>query len=244
MKRIGIAALFVSALLLSGCGGGFLNSAEQQRIQQQVSEADLVAVQSAVNQFQQDTGGLLPIKTTALDTDIYIKYLIDFQKLVPKYMTKIPDNAYEQGGIYQYVLWDVEQQPTVKLVDLNAAERIREVNLRVMVQNYPAFNDKIDEYMYTLDFEKMGLDELSVRSAYSTNFLPLVVTTNGEVVVDYRIDLQRLIKEEGLTPTPGEDIRSLLVERFDVLPAYSVPYTVNDNNEVIFMYEPAEKSSN
>lgn len=244
MKRIGIAAIFVSALLLSGCGGGFLNSAEQQRIQQQVSEADLVAVQSAVNQFQQDTGGLLPIKTTALDTDIYIKYLIDFQKLVPKYMTKIPDNAYEQGGIYQYVLWDVEQQPTVKLVDLNAAERIREVNLRVMVQNYPAFNDKIDEYMYTLDFEKMGLDELSVRSAYSTNFLPLVVTTNGEVVVDYRIDLQRLIKEEGLTPTQGEDIRSLLVERFDVLPAYSVPYTVNDNNEVIFMYEPAEKSSN
>lgn len=244
MKRIGIAAIFVSALLLSGCGGGFLNSAEQQRIQQQVSEADLVAVQSAVNQFQQDTGGLLPIKTTTLDTDIYIKYLIDFQKLVPKYMTKIPDNAYEQGGIYQYVLWDVEQQPTVKLVDLNAAERIREVNLRVMVQNYPAFNDKIDEYMYTLDFEKMGLDELSVRSAYSTNFLPLVVTTNGEVVVDYRIDLQRLIKEEGLTPTQGEDIRSLLVERFDVLPAYSVPYTVNDNNEVIFMYEPAEKSSN
>ena len=46
------------------------------------------------------------------------------------YTEKIPSNAYETGGVYQYVLTDVETNPTVKLVDFRAAERIRELNLR------------------------------------------------------------------------------------------------------------------
>ena len=60
---------------------------------------------------------LLPIKTRD-ETDIYIKYPIEFSKIVPAYTEKIPSNAYETGGIYQYVLMDVEENPTVKLVDL------------------------------------------------------------------------------------------------------------------------------
>ncbi|WP_141680900.1 hypothetical protein [Caryophanon tenue] len=238
MKRWIIGSLIAVSCLLSGCGGSFSASEEQQRLQQQVNPDDVQAVQRAVEAFQQDSGGLLPIKTVDNDTDIYIKYLIDFQKLVPTYLAALPDNAYEKGGIYQYVIWDAEQSPTVKLVDLNAAERIREINLRVMVQQYPAFQEQIADYIYTLNYERMGLEPLSVQSPYSTNYLPIVVTTQGQAIVDYRIDLQRLIDDMDIDITPGEDLRPLLIERFDVLPAYSVPYTVNEAREVVFFYTP------
>ena len=87
-------------------------------------------MQKAVDAYQQNSGGLLPIKTRDLETDIYIKYPIEFSKVVPAYTEKMPSNAYETGGIYQYVLIDVETNPTVKLVDLRSAEHIRDLNLR------------------------------------------------------------------------------------------------------------------
>ena len=59
--------------------------------------------------------GFLPIKTRDADTDIYIKYPIEFEKIVPAYTEKIPGNAYETGGIYQYVLMDVEAESDRKV---------------------------------------------------------------------------------------------------------------------------------
>lgn len=225
----------MSAMLLAGCGG-LAASPEEVRVQQQVSEADLIAVQQAVDAFKTETS-VLPIKTTEHDTNVYIKYLIDFQKLVPKHLASTPDNAYERGGIYQYVLYDVERNPTVKLVDLHAAERIREINLRVLVQKYPAFGEQVTPYIYTLDYAKMGLDELTVPSPYSTTHLPIVVTTTGEPIVDYRIDFQRLVDEGVIEAAPGDDLQQLVAQQMDVLPAYSVPYTVDENGDVIFMYD-------
>lgn len=228
-------AVAMSAMLLAGCGR-LAASPEEVRVQQQVSEADLIAVQQAVDAFKTETS-VLPIKTTEHDTSVYIKYLIDFQKLVPKYLASTPDNAYERGGIYQYVLYDVERNPTVKLVDLHAAERIREINLRVFVQKYPAFGEQVTPYIYTLDYAKMGLDELTVPSPYSTTHLPIVVTTTGEPIVDYRIDFQRLFDEGVIEAAPGDDLQQLVAQQMDVLPAYSVPYTVDENGDVIFMYD-------
>lgn len=228
-------AVAMSAMLLAGCGG-LAASPEEVRVQQQVSEADLIAVQQAVDAFKAETS-VLPIKTTEHDTNVYIKYLLDFQKLVPKHLASTPDNAYERGGIYQYVLYDVENNPTVKLVDLHAAERIREINLRVFVQKYPAFGEQVTPYIYTLDYEKMGLDELTVPSPYSATHLPLLVTTTGEPIVDYRIDFQRLVDEGVIQASPGDDVQQLVAEQMNVLPAYSVPYTVDENGDVIFTYD-------
>lgn len=226
----------LSAVILSGCGAGFSASEEEQRVQQQVSEADLIAVQQAIDAFLADTG-VLPIKTTEHDTSVYIKYLVDFQKLVPKYLAKAPANAYEQGGVYQYIIWNAEHKPTAKLVDLHAAERIREINLRVFVQQYPAFDTQIADYVYTLNFDKMGLEPLTIQSPYSTTHLPIVVTTAGEPIVDYRIDFQRFIDNGDIQAVPGDDLQQLVAEAYDVVPAYSVPYTVDDKQQVIFMYD-------
>ncbi len=224
------------ATIVSGCGS--LYPEEELEIKQVPDQDQLASVQRAVEEYNAETG-VLPIKNSELDTDIFIKYLIDFSKLAPKFITQSPGNSYEQGGIFQYVIWDPENNPTVKLVDLRTPERIREVNMRFMATKYPQFKDEVAPFIYTINFENIGFDnEITVASPYSNNQLPLVVSSEGNIYVDYSIDLQLFINENNLKPTPGEDIRMLLGEAYPVVPAYSLPYTVDENNEVIFMYDP------
>ncbi|MFJ8235169.1 hypothetical protein ACIQ34_05385 [Ureibacillus sp. NPDC094379] len=229
--------LVLTSLVLSGC-----LFPENQKAENQVpDDLQLEVVQRAVEEFQADTG-VLPIKTRDMETDIFIKYPIDFSKLIPKYMAKSPGNSYEQGGIFQYIIWDPEKNPTVKLVDLRSVEKIRELNIRFLATKYPTFKEQISDYVYTIDFEKIGYDEeLTVPSPYSNNQLPLVATTEGDIYVDYSIDLNLFIKENKLTPKPGEDIRMFLVEKYPVVPAYSLPYTVDENNEPVYMFDPSNE---
>lgn len=82
----------IAAVLLVGCA-----FPEDQKVANKVPDVDqLAAVQRAVNEFREATGGLVPIKNRDMDTDIYIKYLIDFEKLIPKYIAQTPANAYEK----------------------------------------------------------------------------------------------------------------------------------------------------
>ena len=107
------------------------------------------SVQTAIKQFQEDQGGILPIKTLDQTTPIYQKYPIDFKRLVPEYMAEPPGNAYESGGVFQYVIIDAESNPTVKIVDLRIAELISEINLRIKVQGYPPYKEQNSrKYLY------------------------------------------------------------------------------------------------
>ncbi|MEK4229002.1 hypothetical protein [Solibacillus sp. FSL H8-0538] len=226
----------MTAVLLAGC-----MFPEEQKTENQVPDVDqLAAVQRAVNDFQKETG-VLPIKTRDMDTDVFIKYLIDFEKLVPKYLASSPANSFEKGGLFQYIIWNPEETPTVKLVDLRVPERMREVNIRFMATTYPQYKDKLAEYVYTINFENIGYkEEITVPSPYSNNQLPIIVTSEGDLFVDYSIDLYQFIQENNVTVEPGEDIRNLLVEAYPVVPAYSLPYTVDENNEPVFMYDPTK----
>lgn len=199
-------------------------------------EDQLDAVQKAVDSFKENSSGLLPIKTRDMETDQYIKYPIDFKKIVPAYLGKAPANSYEAGGIYQYVLMDVEENPTVKLVDLRIADTLRDINFRKGINGFGPIAETIAEGVYKLDYKKMGYkSELSVQSPYSDTQLPLVATGDGKVYVDYSIELSRLLQETKAEVKPGEDIRFLLTDNFAIVPAYSLPYTVNENNEPVFM---------
>lgn len=195
-------------------------------------------LQRVIDTYQADSGGLLPIKTRESDIDIYLKYPIEFEKLVPAYIEKIPSNAYEKGGIFQYVLSDVETNPTVKLIDLRFSERIRDLNLRKNVNNgsIPYFHEEIGPGVYEIDFKTMGFENpLTVPSPYSDTHLPLVVGGDGKFYIDYSIELQRILTEDQPDVTEGEDIRYLLEDSSPILPAYSLPYTVNEDNEPVFM---------
>lgn len=233
IKKSAVILSLSFTLLLMGCinpesqeGGGDVPYPDQ---------IDLI--QGAVDSYQEASGGLLPIKTRELETEKYIKYPIEFSAIIPDYTGKIPSNAYEKGGIFQYVLINVEENPTVKLIDLRAAERIRELNLRKNINNGSIpYKDEVGNGVYEIDFKTMGFEKaLSVPSPYSDTQLPLVVSGNGNFYIDYSIELQRILSEEKPEIKQGEDIRYLLEEISPVLPAYSLPYTVNDKNEPVFM---------
>ncbi|MFJ7731123.1 hypothetical protein ACIQXF_04440 [Lysinibacillus sp. NPDC097231] len=229
MKKLSALLLVIAtAVLLVGCA-----YPEDEKRAKLVPDADqLAAIQRAVDEYREATGGLVPIKNSELDTDIYIKYLIDFEKLMPKYLAQIPGNAYEKGGIFQYIIWDPENQAKVKLVDLNAAERIREINIRKMSLQYLPIKGSTSDNVYQINFEELGYKtDVTVKSPYSGAELPMFMTGDGEMHVDYSIDLGQLLKEDKPDVKPGDDIRQLLVDKYPVVPAYSVPYTVDENGD-------------
>lgn len=210
---------------------------EEKRSQNKIPYEDQVqSVQTAVDRFQEDNGGIIPIKNSEEKTPIFQKYLIDFKKLVPKYIAEPPGNAYESGGVFQYVIVHAETEPTVKLFDLRTAELLSEINMRLKVQGYPPFKDKIMDNIYTLDFKRLGYNEAPfVVSPYSNQNLPLVINGAGEIYIDYRTDLMEKLKSTSHKYKPGDDIRYLLLEDSPFVPAYSLPYTIDNTlTEPIF----------
>ncbi|OLN23248.1 hypothetical protein BTO30_04575 [Domibacillus antri] len=231
-KRAAAVAIMIAALFLSGC----LYPDENLSQNQVPYEDQLQAVQSAVDQFQSEQGGILPIKTKEGNPPIYEKYPVDFRKISPQYMAEPPGNAFESGGIYQYVLVDVETDPTVKLIDLRIAEHIQSINIRLIAHEYPPFKDTVADNVYSLDFTELGYkEEPYVTSPYSQKQLPLVMSGDGTIYIDYAADLYAALQETENKPAPGEDIRYLLVESSPFVPAYSLPYTVDEQGEPIFM---------
>ncbi|PRX75586.1 hypothetical protein B0G93_11381 [Bacillus sp. V-88] len=234
LKRFSITALLLilTMSILSGC----LYPDEELSQNQIPYETQVKAVQEAVETYQKDNSGLLPIKTRDQDTPIYQKYPIDFRKLSPRYLPEIPGNAFENGGIFQYVLVNVEENPEVKIFDLRMAEQIRELKIRIQAQDYPPFKKEVANNVYTLNYKELGYDEeVYVNSPYSNKNLPLVINGDGDIYVDYSMDLFEKLKSGDKKYKNGEDIRNLLVKDTYFVPAYSLPYTVDENNEPVFM---------
>lgn len=229
-----IGSFFIlTSLFLTGC-----MYPSEKLVENQIPYTDQIqAVQQAVNSFKEDNGGILPIKTRDADTPIYQKYPIEFKSIAPKYLAEPPGNAFESGGIFQYVLVDVETNPTVKLLDLRMVDMIRDIKLRIRSNGYPPYKEQIANHVYTIDFDKLGYkQEPYAVSPFSNQNLPFVVSSDAEVFVDYRQDLFQELKKTDKQVIPGEDIRSILVENSMFVPAYSLPYTVDpETNEPVFL---------
>ncbi|WP_225221070.1 hypothetical protein [Bacillus norwichensis] len=224
--------LLLIAMLLSGCFYPQDRKAENNI----PYEEQIDTVQRSVEKFQEDTGGLLPIKTKEADTPIYQKYPIEFKKLIPQYLETHPGNAYESGGVFQYVLIDVETNPTVKVFDVRLAEKVNEFYMRIRSQGYPPFKEEVADNVYSLDQKKLGYkEEQYYTSPYTNNNLPFVINGKGEIYVDYISDLYQVLKDEKKDFSPGEDIRKILYKDSPIVPAFSMPYTVDENNEPVYM---------
>jgi hypothetical protein len=225
--------LVLTAILLSGC-----MYPNEELAKNQIPYKDQIqAVQTAVDSFRKDNGGILPIKTKEADTPIYQKYPIDFKKITPKYLAEPPGNAFENGGVFQYVLVDVETTPTVKLFDLTIADTIRDINLRIKTKGYPPYKKRIADNVYTLDYKQLGYTQPPYAvSPYTNQNLPFVITGSAVVYVDYRADLYQVLKKSNKPVKPGEDIRSILVNDSMFVPAYSLPYTLDPKTkEPVFL---------
>ncbi|MBA4536073.1 hypothetical protein H1Z61_02690 [Bacillus aquiflavi] len=227
------SSLFLVMMLLTGC----LYPEEELAENQTPYKEQVQAVQAAINQFQEANEGVLPIKTTEGDTPLYQKYLIDFKRLVPQYLSEPPGNSYENGGVFQYVIINPETDVQVKIFDLRIAEKIREIKLLIKAYGNPPFKEKIAQNVYSLNFDKLGYkEEPTVTSPYTNQSLSFVVTESGEIYVDYRNDLLQALQEKDHSFKPGDDIRSILVEDSMFVPAYSLPYTIDESSkEPIFL---------
>lgn len=237
MKKIMSIFLFwvITSIVLTGCA-----YPQEKLAQNQTPYQDqITSVQSAVDQFQKDNGGILPIKTKENDTPIYQKYLIDFKKIVPRYIAEAPGNAFESGGIFQYVLVDVETKPTVKIFDLRIAETIRDIKLRMDMQDYPPYKEQIEDHVFSIDFKKLGYkEEPVVMSPYTNQALSFVITGDAEVYVDYRKDLFQIMQNSKENYKDVEDLRTILLQDSMFVPAYSLPYTLDpETNDPIFKPE-------
>lgn len=236
MRNFLLIMMIGAALFLGGC-----MYPQSETVKNQVPyKTQIEMVQSAVDQFQKDEGGILPIKTKKATTPIYQKYIVNFSKLSPKYMAEPPENAFEAGGYFQYVLVDVEKNPTVKLLDVRMAQSIQDLKLRLDAfeqQNaYPPFKGRLGNNAFTLDYKKLGLQEApTVTSPYSHKELYLILDGKGDIYVDYTPDLyQELQKYKGVV-RPGEDIRHILVDSYDFVPAYSLAYTIDKEKKIVFL---------
>ncbi|WP_067725446.1 hypothetical protein [Oceanobacillus damuensis] len=233
----GIFGLLLSVLLLSGC----LYPQSEMKQNQIPYEEQLEMVQRAVDKYKEEQQGLVPIRTKPNETPIFEKYLIDFSLLKEKgYLSEIPGNAYETGGVYQYTLITPEDNPRVRLIDLRMTEAIRSVNVQLEFYRsehlYPAYGEKISEGVYTIDYDKLGLDNPpTVVSPYSGENLPIIMDVDGNLYADYRIDLNHALSEYDHEYTNGEDIRYLLADHSPFVPAYSLPYTIADGEPVFLM---------
>ncbi|MBD3110384.1 hypothetical protein IEO70_18830 [Bacillus sp. AGMB 02131] len=233
-KKLSILVLLL-AVLLAGC-----MYPQSQKVENTVpNDMQLQSVQTAVDQFRQDTEGLLPIKNQEADVPYYQKYPIDFQKLIGKYLEDAPGNAYENGGPFQYVLIDVEENPLVRVLDLRAAQLIQEYNLRLTMymdsNPYLPFKEQLHTNVFTLDYEALGYNEVPlIQSPFSEAQLPIVIDSKGDLYIDYTADLKASL-DDGAIVEPGEDIRYILTEDSIFVPAFSLPYTTDENNIPVFM---------
>ncbi|KIL48941.1 hypothetical protein KP77_21520 [Jeotgalibacillus alimentarius] len=235
MTKYLLAISAVLSLVLTGC---MLPS--QERAGNDIAyEEQIESVQSAVEQYQESTGGLLPIKTVENDTPMYRKYQIDFSLLKPRFMADLPGNAYENGGVFQYTLLDVEENPTVYVFDLRVAETIRSLQIRIQANRGIPFEGQVGNNMYSIDFSQLGYDEDPVvTSPYTGNELPLVARGDGTVYVDYITDLYQLTQDMDQSAIQDlEDLRPILFEGSRVVPAYSVPYYIGDDGEIKYGQE-------
>ena len=238
MKKL-LLVIITSMFLLTGC----LYPKEELAKNQIPNESQLEMVQNAVDQYVEMTDGLVPIKTKPSDVDIYEKYLIDFTILKENNLiSEIPGTAYENGGAYQYIILDPENNPQVKLIDLRISDKLRELYTKLDIYRsehlFPPFGEQIEKGIYKLNYEKLGYkSEPHVVSPFTKNNLPFVMNTDGELFVDYRIDLQQALDEFDHSFEEGDDIRSILEDNYHFVPVYSLPYTIKDGEPVFLIDE-------
>ncbi|PYZ98435.1 hypothetical protein CR205_07530 [Alteribacter lacisalsi] len=228
----------LAVVLLTGC----LFPSDQRGENQVPYEDQLQSVQSAVTQYREDTS-VLPIQTRDAETSVFQRYPVNFRTLVPSYLQQAPGNSFENGGTFQYVLTNVEEEAEVKLVDLRSSNKLQDLNRRInqyRSQNqYAPVEEAVGPGILKLDYESLHYrEEQTVPSPYHPDHrLPIHMATNGDLVIDYSLDIRHYIEEYGLGDfSEGDDLRWLLVEHAPFVPAHSKPMTIEDG-EIIFKSE-------
>lgn len=220
-KQVGLVVMLLCISLLTGCLYPKSEKAPD------MSSLDLFTknVEGAISLYHEQTG-VYPIENSTVDTPIYEKYRIDMSKIYPRYLAYLPANAFENGGSHLYVLVDIETKPKVKLIDLGISSKVESVQR--LVNQYKSqkgdfpFGEKNTDFTYELDFNKLKERKPELVSPFTGRNLPLLITDNGVVIVDYTLDIG-IFLNQGHT-YQGTDPREVLVQNTYFVPVKSAQY--------------------
>lgn len=227
VRKFGIIPMLLSlfAIITTGC----MYPNERKMENQLPIDQQVASVQEAIDRYHAENG-VLPILTKEANTPVYEKYVIDFSKLMPKYIPYIPGGAFEQGGIYVFVLTDVEVKPTVRLLDLKMVEQIGDIQARVSYyfeknKSLPVAGVVKPGY-FQIKLGDIGVskDKATIESPITGNRLPVIMTSQGVVGVDYLTDLEKIMKSNSIKYDPKKDIRDIIPENSLYVPVKSFPY--------------------
>jgi hypothetical protein len=229
-----IVLLLVMTITLTGC-----LYPDERLEQNRISTGEyIILVQNAVETYKQRTG-VLPIKNSSSETPIYEKYLVDFKKLLERnILSRIPADAYEEGGSNYYVIVDPDGDMRVKLMDLVTAGTVSDLqrlsDSYVARGNNPPLGEMIKPSFYHLDFERLGKKREQIRSVYSDMYVSFIIHESGRIAVDYAPEIMKALTNKAiLSPDPKVDLRTYLVEQSHYIPVNSYPYYWKDNEPVI-----------
>ncbi|WP_048602326.1 hypothetical protein [Rubeoparvulum massiliense] len=215
--RIGLVTIILA--LSSGC-------AVPQDVLQKNNTMLPVAVQQiedAVHQYYKEKA-ILPIVTKDRDTPIFEKYEIELAKLYPHYLTHIPEPAYEEGGIYRFVILDPEGEQAVRAMDLHLIQQVNDLQ-RWLIEyvkkqgQYPTL-EEVEPGYYTLNEDKLGRQKAWIKSPFSDRQLPLLLHRSGRLIVDFRPEIQTMLVEG---EEQDRDLRWLIVENTPFVPNCGAP---------------------
>ncbi|MDV2580834.1 hypothetical protein [Alkalibacillus haloalkaliphilus] len=232
--KLKIITLLTFTVLLSGC----LYPNERMQENQATNDEQLAAVQQAVEEFSERNNGILPIHTRDQDTPLFIKYPVNFNSLKEEnILGETPGNAYEQGGYYSYVIVHPREEPTVQVSDVRVTQTLRSINYEINIYRNnagnPPYGESLGNGLFTINQDRVNLrDEPNVTSPYTGQELDVVMTTQGEAVVDYRPDVYQLMESEGIDEYDG-DLRYLLIEHYPIVPAFSPEMYLEDGQIVL-----------
>lgn len=209
---------------------------QEKKLQLDQLESHVSQVQSAVELYQKEKK-VLPYRYQADEIKFTSKATVDFKEL-QGYINQIPPSSFEKGGYFLYVLTNVEEKPLVRLFDLRLSNQVDKV--QTMVMDYQQkkkqlpIKEKITEGIYTIDYQKLNMDEITVPSPYDTQAnLSFIMDGKGRVRVDYRTEVMKMIQTAKQKPAVGEDLRFWMAKQSLYVPAFSLPMKY-ENNEPVF----------
>lgn len=224
-----------AVILMTGCSG-----LRVQRSEQPIHPGPNIAlVQAAVDGYY-EKHQVLPIHNSEMSTPLYEKYRIDFARLREYgYLQTIPENAFENGGSFYYVLVNVEDDPQVKLLHIPSVRDAKEVERRI--RDYVSrhggtlpVEEEVVPNWYAIDYAKLGLQEVQVQSVFTNQYSGLIVHESGAVAIDYASDIMQLLMQQEIDDVSVDiDLRTLLVEHAYYVPAQSQPYYWVDGEPLI-----------
>lgn len=230
-----IVMLIVCSTILQGC----LYPKELHKGNQGAAKDGVFRVQHAVEQYQKEKEGMLPIVTAGETTPRYEKFIVDFRMLKKaEVLDEVPVNAFESGGTDTYIILNEETNPTIRLMDVMTAQRVndlqRMVELAQRKQGQVPKGEQLYPGYYLIPLKDIGAGEAVVKSPYSGLELTFMVDESGRVYVDYAQDIMQLVarteQSEELKQLP--DMRTALVDAGLYSPIKSVAYVWNNDAPV------------